>query len=146
MGSACCLCVGRAHQGNNGSASASVWQKAALPALPQIAGNSMSSYMSFKLLPSTTAQHKSMLQPFKRNCQEIKWPSLVLSLNPHWFFSARGYEDVSSWYWNPGWDPSIFRNIFAAEIFPSKSYLPHVGVRLTCSVSLSLLPGVVMWL
>ena len=76
---------------------------------------------------------RECVEPSKRKCLRILQ---FLSLTqPPLVFTARNYEDVSSWHWSPGlgglvwgWDPLLPR-------YPSTLFLPYVGLGPACSTS-----------
>ena len=76
-------------KGTMASASTSVWEKAAFPALTLMPNNSFPTYMSvmpFKLLPlrwssEGVSANKSVCRPFKKNCLGLqKFPSSSASI------------------------------------------------------------------
>ena len=97
-------------KGTMASASTSVWEKAAFPALTLMPNNSFPTYMSvmpFKLLPlrwssEGVSANKSVCRPFKKNCLGLqKFPSSSASI-PAVFHSQKLWGTLSSWHWSPG--------------------------------------------
>ena len=77
----------------------------------------------FKLLSqcwsSEGVVHVNWHGPFKGNCLGLQKPSISLSLNPCWFFTARSYGDFSLWHWNPGLgEPGVGLGPLALQVGP----------------------------
>ena len=83
------------------------------------------SLMTFELLPwccnsEGVNLRRSMLRTFKRYCLGLHKPCLT-EAQFLLVFTARSYEESSSWHWNPGGD-------LCSQDVCLDFYLPHMGV------------------
>ena len=148
--SALWLCGGRLRKWTVASASTSVWEKAAPPALALMPDNSF---------PPCISQMFSICCHSAEAQRELFWVSLCMgplrgtaresivsvfhSLNPHWFLqpevTATSLPDTGSL----GWVAWCWAGTLCSLNIPSYFYLPHACVGPAHSVSLPLLPATV---
>ena len=134
-----------------GSASSSVWKKAAPPAVSLVPDTSVPPCMPlvpFKLLPQCWSSEgvsasKSIHRP-RRNCLGLQKPSVYLSFYPFWYLWPEVMRISLPGTRTVGWGtrcgagtPPPQGDLYSQAISPS-FYPPHLGMRPACSASLPL--------
>ena len=124
------------------SASTSVWDKAALPALILKPDSSVLPHTS--LLPQHCSSDQVSLCMGRLRGIPGTLEASISHTQPQspLVFTARSYRDFSSWHWNPGRGALMWG--WSCDI-PLEFYPPHISVKPAHIASPSLLPAS-MWL